>query len=225
MKTKICTKCSVEKLLSEFSKDKSKKNGIYPACKECINKIHRKNRIKIAKQNSEYHKRIAKYNKYYISNIGFADNIKRGSTGDLLISCTYCGKFFSPTNLDVQNRIRAINGKLRGECRLYCCKACKHACPSYNQEKYWKDKKPATSREVGAYFRQAVLERDNWTCQRCGSGAEKQLHVHHIEGVTQQPRMSNDLENGITLCKECHKYIHSQEGCKYYELRCQQTNK
>ena len=82
------------------------------------------------------------------------------------------------------------------------------------------DVKPATSREVDVHFRQLVLERDDWTCQRCGAGTEKQLHVHHIEGVVQQPGMANDLENGITLCKECHKFVHSQEGCHYTDLKC-----
>lgn len=32
---KICTKCNVEKELSEFYKDKSKKDGLSSSCKEC----------------------------------------------------------------------------------------------------------------------------------------------------------------------------------------------
>lgn len=89
---------------------------------------------------------------------------------------------------------------------------------------YWKSQKLATSREVSAQFRWLVLNRDNWMCQRCGVGVENELHVHHIEGVVQQPSMANDLENGITLCKKCHRWAHSQEGCKYFDLKCPSTN-
>jgi len=35
MKTKICSKCGIEKFLSEFHKDKQKKDGYRPDCKEC----------------------------------------------------------------------------------------------------------------------------------------------------------------------------------------------
>lgn len=34
--TKVCTKCKVEKPLSEFSKDKSTKSGHRPHCKGCV---------------------------------------------------------------------------------------------------------------------------------------------------------------------------------------------
>jgi 5-methylcytosine-specific restriction endonuclease McrA len=152
--------------------------------------------------------------------INFAEQVFESESGQLLVFCTYCGKVFMPSVKAVCSRISALNGKSRGECRLYCSEACKGACPSFNQEKHWKGTKPATSREVSAQFRQIVLKRDNWTCQRCGAGSEAELHVHHIDGATQQPGMSNDIENGVTLCKECHEHVHSQDGCKYHELRC-----
>lgn len=62
MKTKICTKCGIEKELSEFYKDKSKPDGHRPNCKECI-KIYKKNYRDKNKEN------IKKSNhKYYINN-------------------------------------------------------------------------------------------------------------------------------------------------------------
>jgi hypothetical protein len=36
--TKKCTKCGVEKELSEFAKNKNTKDGVKPACKTCVNK-------------------------------------------------------------------------------------------------------------------------------------------------------------------------------------------
>jgi 5-methylcytosine-specific restriction endonuclease McrA len=32
--------------------------------------------------------------------------------------------------------------------------------------------------------------------------------------------MANDPDNCITLCKDCHKQVHSREGCKYSDLKC-----
>lgn len=35
-KLKLCSKCGKIKSLSEFSKHRNRKNGIYPTCKECV---------------------------------------------------------------------------------------------------------------------------------------------------------------------------------------------
>lgn len=176
---------------------------------------------KIKKQQVKQLKSYASY-KAYAWQISFAEPVVEGVGGELFVCCTYCGKLFVPRVLSVKNRIKVLNGKTGGEARLYCSDACKNACPSYGQISNWKGQKPATSREVSAYFRQAVLKRDDWTCQKCGAGIEAELHVHHIEGAVQNPIISNDVGNGITLCKKCHKYVHSQSGCTYYELRCPQ---
>lgn len=54
--------------------------------------------------------------------------------------------------------------------------------------------------------REAVLHRDNYTCQCCGK-KNCRLEVHHIkfrcDGGT------DDEENLITLCEDCHKGIHA----------------
>jgi hypothetical protein len=36
MKTKICSKCGEEKELVEFKKDRTKKDGLYSSCKDCV---------------------------------------------------------------------------------------------------------------------------------------------------------------------------------------------
>ena len=54
--------------------------------------------------------------------------------------------------------------------------------------------------------RSAILHRDNYTCKCCGK-KNCRLEVHHIKfrcnGGT------NDEENLITLCKECHDGVHA----------------
>lgn len=43
MKTKICFKCKTKKPLSDFNKDKGRRDGRGPYCRICHNKVQRKN--------------------------------------------------------------------------------------------------------------------------------------------------------------------------------------
>ena len=54
--------------------------------------------------------------------------------------------------------------------------------------------------------RKAVLHRDNYTCQCCGK-KNCQLQTHHI--IFRSRGGSDDENNMITLCKECHKGVHA----------------
>ncbi len=54
--------------------------------------------------------------------------------------------------------------------------------------------------------RKAVLHRDNYTCQCCGK-KNCRLEVHHIK--FRSDGGTDDEENLITLCKECHDGVHA----------------
>lgn len=56
------------------------------------------------------------------------------------------------------------------------------------------------------YFRKNVLKRDKKICQNCGS--KENLHVHHIKLFSKHPESRYDVDNGITLCKDCHQKEH-----------------
>ena len=49
---------------------------------------------------------------------------------------------------------------------------------------------------------QNSLERDNYTCQCCGSS--ENLEVHHILNYSDHKELRTDLDNSITLCQCCH---------------------
>lgn len=53
-------------------------------------------------------------------------------------------------------------------------------------------------------WREAVFERDNWTCQECNERGGY-LEPHHIKSWAQYPELRFELNNGITLCKKCHR--------------------
>jgi hypothetical protein len=60
---KVCYKCKVEKDLSEFGKDKSKKYGLNSECKSCKREYYKANKEKINERNKEYHKEWYQTNK------------------------------------------------------------------------------------------------------------------------------------------------------------------
>lgn len=156
----------------------------------------------------------------YAHQIDWCEKVKRNKEDDniLEVKCAYCGKWYVPTRTSVSNRINALNGKLKGEHRLYCSNSCKKECPIFGQILHSKDFKLVTSREVQPELRQLVFERDNWTCQKCDD--TKLLHCHHVEGIRHEPLESADIDKCITLCKKCHKQVHKKEGCQYNEMQC-----
>jgi len=60
-------------------------------------------------------------------------------------------------------------------------------------------------------WRKAIYERDNYTCQICGQKGGK-LNAHHIKPFAKFKNLRTELNNGITLCENCHKLLHRKEG-------------
>jgi hypothetical protein len=165
----------------------------------------------------------------YAEQISFAEDVRRNpdDINIIQVKCAYCGRWFNPSSKQMSARVRVLYGKKggKGEARFYCSDRCKLACPIYKKilhpEGFSKKAKSATSREVQPELRQMRLALDDYACQRCQRTIdEAELHCHHITGIEQNPIESADLDNCITLCKKCHKWSHTQEGCRYFELKC-----
>lgn len=77
-----------------------------------------------------------------------------------------------------------------------------------NEGKRTKDK---IIRQSARYkkWRMSVFTRDNYTCQDCGvrNGCGKTIYLNadHIKPFALYPELRFDLNNGRTLCIDCHK--------------------
>ncbi|MFA5460078.1 MAG: HNH endonuclease, partial [Candidatus Paceibacterota bacterium] len=53
-------------------------------------------------------------------------------------------------------------------------------------------------------WREAVFKRDNYTCQSCKIKGGI-LEPHHIKSWAKYPKLRFKVNNGLTLCHNCHK--------------------
>ena len=65
-------------------------------------------------------------------------------------------------------------------------------------------------------WRTSVFQKDLYTCQCCGKkshkGAPVVLNAHHIKNWRDYPEDRYDIQNGITLCEDCHMLFHKIFG-------------
>jgi len=58
----------------------------------------------------------------------------------------------------------------------------------------------------------AVRSRDGFTCQLCGGKPKrrKSIHAHHIVPFAKSAALRFDVNNGVTLCRTCHRRVHRE---------------
>jgi hypothetical protein len=68
-------------------------------------------------------------------------------------------------------------------------------------------------------WRESVFKRDNHTCQYCNKHGGD-MNAHHIKKFNNNKDLRFNINNGITLCKDCHKDTlhHEQDYEDYFNV-------
>jgi hypothetical protein len=221
-----------------FTKQRLIDEGKGSFCGKTCSSIHKSQNINIKGKNNPcwrggtVKRHLATFETYMpqLSPYGIKCRRSINDANVLEVKCHHseCSKWFRPSLNQTVRRIQTLKGNenYRGEQNLYCSDKCKKNCSSYGiktEDLIKRDMIKAglivpNGIEVQSELSNMVLERDNWTCQKCGTRGDY-LQCHHFEGIEINPIESADVDNCITLCKKCHKEVHKQDGCKYYDMR------
>lgn len=94
---------------------------------------------------------------------------------------------------------------------------------SRKKEKHWnwkggisKERDKDMTTEKYKNWRISVFLRDKRKCQICLS--DKDIQAHHIQSYKHFINLRYDINNGITMCKDCHKEFHKEYGMKFFGL-------
>lgn len=149
------------------------------------------------------------------------EELTKGSRAKVRCECDYCKTEFEMDMRDCKGNKTFCSvecyGKwnsenLRGENNPNygkCGELNSNWNPNLTQEERVK------GRHIEGYndFIKDVYERDDYQCRVCGQeGNGHNLHAHHLNGYNWYKEGRVDPDNGITLCKKCHKEFHKIYG-------------
>ena len=203
---KECTDCKKIKPYTEFHKEKKAKDGYRNQCKDCTRKRKAKIENVCVVCGTKFKSTVtSKYCSRKCQGLDSENKIKT--------ECSICGK-----------EIYRIPAMIARHKRHYCSENCKNEGFSkyYSGENaYWynsnkSEEERIVGRKIPSYFRwrRLVYERDNYCCRICGCKENDKLNAHHIMNYSEYEELRVDVNNGITMCKECHKDFHTRYGYK-----------
>lgn len=64
-------------------------------------------------------------------------------------------------------------------------------------------------------WRMSVYKRDGFRCRMPGCKSKNRVQAHHIRKWSSASSLRFDVDNGITLCWNCHKTVTGKE--QFYE--------
>jgi len=220
----MCPGCGETKPTSDFSRSKATKHGFQSRCKEC----------KKVEARAGYAKNIDHYRTYGREKMAESHFDPKNWVD---VTCIDCGKTWSKWKNSIkewQGRCGscsailtlsdpAIRAMLAEKARIQIANFpggkipnCGQNVPRGSDHYNWKGGiTPENKRQRATIecvkWRKAIYARDNYTCQECGQVGGK-LHAHHIKYWAEYPDMRFELSNGVTMCVECHQFLHATEA-------------
>lgn len=185
--TKHCYRCKTWKPFAEFSGDASRYDGLCPLCRTCRTATHKERYV------PRHGKKGPKF--------GYKrkqESIDRWKATIAERGHPRLGVRHTPEArraISEASRLRARRGP---------------DSPSFRDGLTAERRGIRFSAEYHCW-RYDVMLRDGFACRRCGDARGGNLCAHHILGFADHPDLRLVLANGLTLCGDCHKALHSGE--------------
>lgn len=167
----------------------------------------------------------AKYCSYECRNNGYVGGISGRYKPELhtgeKIECACGCKTLIDKYDDHQRLKKFVNGHQQvGAIRSDMVEIMKKNQRTFKREKHWNWKGGITDeshrlRNTTEYinWRNEVYKRDHYTCQDCKiKCTSKTIVAHHKKTFKDYPELRHNIDNGITLCRSCHKKLHKEIG-------------
>lgn len=205
----ICKHCNKEfKLKESYYKKQSKRGQVPKYCStECRIAEQRKNK-EFVKCNNCGKEMLAVKNKNILHFCNEKCRIEYAKKETQIITCDNCNKEFEK-NKYAYNRAK----------KHFCSKECYDEYRANKKETYKEISHYLRTHEKYDEWRAKIFKRDKYECSKCGT--KKNLHAHHINQLYDicdkydmnidkilNSKEFNDIDNGITLCQDCHALEH-----------------
>lgn len=149
------------------------------------------------------------------------NNERRKKASKLMKGLVNNGEVRAKINAIMQTeeyRLKSRKAKLGKNNPMFGVRGEEH--PNWNPELTDEDRIKERKSFEDTQWRISVWRRDRFKCQKCGSN--KKLNAHHILNHKTHKELRYDVNNGITLCEDCHIKFHKTYG--YFDNTREQIN-
>ena len=149
-----------------------------------------------------------KYNKNFVcSNLCKSKLMSLNKKKDKIeLQCPICKKYFEVHPYRMNNQIVICCSR---SCATKFQERDKKNHPRYNENITEEERIKRRKLKENVIWRNNVMKRDKYTCQVCKQYGGK-LEAHHLNGYHWDVEHRLDINNGVTLCKKCHKDFHKK---------------
>jgi hypothetical protein len=184
---------------------------------EAVERIKLKLRLNFLKNFRKNHSLFCKVEKPKI-------DLKKGII-EVQCKLDSCERWFTPTYIQLYERIRGIEKTGNDGSYFYCCEEHKNECTLYGFNPYYQggsNEKFYTQAEYFEWRREVLLRQKlmlgHNECEFCGNRNIDELSIHHEKPQKLYPDLVLDPDNGIILCgfiskNKCHLKVGHKDEC------------
>lgn len=123
-----------------------------------------------------------------------------------IIKCKFCSQVFSKHKSEIKKSKQNLH---------FCSPECWHSFNQKENHYLWSGGQSERMSPEYRKWKKSIHVRDKYLCRCCLSG--QKIRAHHILPFSKYKNQRWDINNGITLCHNCHVKTYQCEE-KYVEL-------